>query len=143
MSETDSVKPNTDINLTVNNNYTYWIIPSDIVIVQNMQFQQKNNPETWTRNVQGTIKSPQRAGIYKLYIINQFGNISTQSADTTITVLPPGNQNNVLNSDTIKPHLSKYKKNQQVTIVSSGDANEIWLAPSGKLTAISLYKVII
>ena len=40
-----------------------------------------------------------------------------------------------MNSDTIKPHLSKYK-NQQVTIVSSGDANnEAWLAPSGKINS--------
>ena len=141
VSETDPVKPFTDISLEVVanlNNYTCWIIPSDVVIVQNMAFQQ-NNGETWTKSVQGkptTIKSPKRAGIYKFYIVNQYGNISTKSADTTITVLPPGNQNDVLNSDTIKPHLSKYKKNQQVTIVSSGDVNnEIWLAPSGQINS--------
>jgi hypothetical protein len=136
VSETDTVKPFTDINLAaVPNlqNYTYWIIPSDIAIVQNMQFQQKNNPETWTRSVQGTsiIKSPQRAGIYKLYIINQFGNIS-QSANTTITVLPPRNQNYVFNVDSIK----RYLRFTELSILSSGDeSNSIWLAQAGKTTS--------
>ena len=41
-----------------------------------------------------------------------------------------------MNSDTIKPHLSKYKKNQQVTIVSTGDdSDKIWLAPLGKISS--------
>ncbi len=133
VSETDTVKPFTDINLTVLDNlqnYTYWIIPSDVAIVQNMVFQQ-NNAETWTRSVQGTstIKSPKRAGIYKLYIVNQFGNISSQSANTTITVLPPGNQNYVFNVDSIKHYL----RFTELSILSSGDkTNSIWLAQAGK-----------
>ena len=56
-----------------------------------MPFRQ-NNGDTWTKSVQGkptTIKSPKKAGIYKFYIVNQYGNISTKSADTTITVVPP------------------------------------------------------
>ena len=43
------------------------------------------------KSVQGqptTIKSPEQAGLCRLYIVNQYGNISPQSANTTITVLP-------------------------------------------------------
>ena len=68
-----------------------------MIAVQNMAFQQ-NNGEAGLKSVQGkptTIKSPKRAGIYKFYIVNQRGNISTKSTDTTITVLPPGNQNDI------------------------------------------------
>ena len=74
-----------------------------------------------------SINAPTIEGSYKLYIVDQAGNISNGSAATlTVDTTAPINQNTVFASSIVK------KGGSSVTIISSGDANNsIWFAPNG------------
>lgn len=74
-----------------------------------------------------TITSPSTSGDYRIYVRDQYGNVSQPSlSDLTVDATAPTNQ------DTVFPSNVTDLPGATITIVSSGDStNEVWFAPSG------------
>ena len=75
-----------------------------------------------------SINAPATGGNYKLFVVDQAGNVSSESSATlTVDNTAPANQ------DTVFPNSIVIQNGGSViTIVSSGDANNtVWFAPSG------------
>lgn len=72
-----------------------------------------------------TITSPDKAGDYKLFVIDTAGNVSPASS-ATLTVNAPSNQDSVFTAD------ATVSGGDTVTIASAGDSTyEVWFAASG------------
>ena len=84
-----------------------------------------------------TISAPGNEGTYKLYVIDEAGNISAPStAELTVDNTPPTNQDSVFASSITK------KGGVPVAIESSGDAtNSVWFAPSGTVNFIESTRI--
>ena len=76
-----------------------------------------------------SINAPATDGSYKLYVIDQAGNISNAStAVLTVESIAPTNQDTVFASSLVKKGTGGFS----VSIVSSGDtSNSVWFAPEG------------
>lgn len=76
------------------------------------------------------INAPGQEGVFKLFVIDMAGNVSSGSVSTvTVDNTAPSNQDVVLAAD------KRVRPGVPVPIVSSGDAdNSVWLAISGSLS---------
>lgn len=100
---------------------TIWLAPAGTkVFVQGEAMTRTSGEAT-------TTQAPSREGVYRLFVVDMAGNVSSGSLSiVTVDNTAPSNQNTVLAADRwVRPGVS-------VPIVSSGDTgNIVWLAPFG------------